>query len=365
MSRRVWNDARFQSLSAPQPNAQTLWFRLLTGPELTVIPGVIPTGAAGLAETMDWPLEGFREAFREVFREGLAEADWKARLVWVPKALKHNEPENPNVVRSWASTWAELPECGLKTTIWSALHDYAKSKGPQWLAAFSEACPKPFSKPLAKPFDNPSAKPLANQEQEQEQEQEQKQEQEQEQEQENHLAMQRVEKVKDTRPPSRTTRSARKALELPLPLRDVPVPPEVMRTNPFPEADTLGKLWALRLKALPPKEWPKSEAAERAQHAQLATAVEIHGAAAAASGILQAIGSGWRGFSAKWVAPDHSRGNGRGQPPPIHYPMGAAPDSATAIKAKALADQARREGQLRIDEFERRKAEEANRATGA
>lgn len=168
VSRRVWNDARFRSLSAPPPNGQTLWLRLLTGPELTVIPGVIPAGEAGLAEAIGWDLEGFREAFREVFREGLAEADWKARLIWVPKAIEHNDPESPNVVKSWAIAWDEVPECDLKIVIWQALHDHMQTKGGSWFTAFNEACPKPFGKASRKPL----AKAWANQEQEQEQEQE-------------------------------------------------------------------------------------------------------------------------------------------------------------------------------------------------
>lgn len=172
VSRRVWNDARFRSLSAPAPNGQTLWLRLLTGPELTVIPGVIPAGEAGLAEAIGWDLEGFREAFREVFREGLAEADWKARLIWVPKAIEHNDPESPNVVKSWAIAWDEVPECDLKSVIWQALHDHMQAKGGAWFTAFSEACPKPFGKPSPKPSFKPSVKAWANQEQEQEQEQE-------------------------------------------------------------------------------------------------------------------------------------------------------------------------------------------------
>ncbi len=28
----------------------------------------------------------------------MAEADWQARVVWLPHAIEHNEPESPNVV---------------------------------------------------------------------------------------------------------------------------------------------------------------------------------------------------------------------------------------------------------------------------
>jgi hypothetical protein len=67
-----------------------------------------------LAEELDWSGEEFREAFGEVSGKGLVKADWKARVVWIPKAVKYNQPESPNVVKSWRYTWDEIPECALK-----------------------------------------------------------------------------------------------------------------------------------------------------------------------------------------------------------------------------------------------------------
>ena len=74
----VWADAKFRALSSPNPNGQSLWLYLLTGPHTTQIPGLFTGGEAGLAEALGWPLEGFRKAFREVFSQGMVEADWKA-----------------------------------------------------------------------------------------------------------------------------------------------------------------------------------------------------------------------------------------------------------------------------------------------
>ncbi len=141
--RRMWNDARFMALSAAPPNGQTLFQRLLTGPELTNIPGVFAAGEAGLAEALGWSLEGFREAFGEVSREGLAKADWKARFVFVPKAIRHSKPESPNVVRSWKTAWDELPECSLKSEAFRAIRAYVKDLGEPFAQAFAQACPDP------------------------------------------------------------------------------------------------------------------------------------------------------------------------------------------------------------------------------
>ena len=161
VSRRIWGDERFQRLTPAPPNGQTLWLRLLTGPELTVIPGLFAIGEAALSEALGWPLEGFRKAFAEVSREGMVKADWKARLVWVPKALSHNRPESPNVVRSWGSVFAELPDSPLKTEAYQALKAFVEGMGEGFGKAFRQAFPEAF------------AKPSPNQEQEQEQEQEQ------------------------------------------------------------------------------------------------------------------------------------------------------------------------------------------------
>ncbi len=157
---KLWGDQKFRDLSSPLPNAQTLWLFLLTGPPTTRIPGLLSIGEAGLAESIGWDLEGFRKAFREVFSQGMAEADWQARFVWVPKAIFYNRPENPNVVKGWKDTWEEMPECELKLKAFQQLESFMKALGEAFLKAFREACCKPFRKPLA------------NQEQEQEQEQE-------------------------------------------------------------------------------------------------------------------------------------------------------------------------------------------------
>jgi len=154
--RRLWIDDGFRNLSAAPPNGQTLWLRLLTGTELTNIPGVIPVWEAGMAQALRWPIEGFREAFREVSEEGMAEADWDAGLVWVPKAISHNKPESPNVIRSWGSTWDLVPECELKVKIYLQLRAYVASLPDGFVKAFRQAI----------------ADPSRNQEQEQEQEQE-------------------------------------------------------------------------------------------------------------------------------------------------------------------------------------------------
>lgn len=173
---KTWSDNKFRELSAIPPCAQGLWFFLLTGPHTSPIPGLFRAGRAAMAEELEWELEAFDKAFTEVLDKGMAKADFKARIVWLPKALKHNKPESPNVVRSWHSELSLLPDCELKTEAIEAILEELKSIGSPYVDAFNDALGKTFVKPSIKASIKASTKPISktmpNQEQEQEQERE-------------------------------------------------------------------------------------------------------------------------------------------------------------------------------------------------
>lgn len=177
VSRRIWNDSAFRKLSQPSKESGAwLFLRLLTGPELTCIPGLFQAWEAGLAQALGWSLKGFRKAFAEVSGQGLARADWSTGLVWLPNAIKHNEPVSPNVVLSWKTAWDEMPECDLLAEAKEALRAWAEAKGPAWAEAFEKVAGKPSAKPSRKASPEPSPHPSPNQEQDQEQDQKQEQE---------------------------------------------------------------------------------------------------------------------------------------------------------------------------------------------
>lgn len=160
--RCAWGDEKFQRLSAPEPNAQTIWWRLLHGPEVGVVPGAIAAFAGGLADALHWRVEPFLERFAELTREGMAYADWKAGLVYLPNGISINSPDNPNMVKGWRATWAELPECPLKCEIYRGHELFLERLGKRYLEAFHYAC--------GNPSRNRFGNPLGNQDQEQEQE---------------------------------------------------------------------------------------------------------------------------------------------------------------------------------------------------
>lgn len=184
VSTGTWADRKVMNLSRMEPSGQAMFVMLLIGPQTTSMPGVQPVGRLAFSEMLEWEPEAFDKAFQEVFEQGLAKADWKARFVFVPKAIQHNLPQSPNVVKSWASTWARVPDCDLKREAWKTIFQALTALGKSFADAFKTACPLDFyddsevdEKPSAKASGKPSEKATDNQKQEKEQKQKQKQEQ--------------------------------------------------------------------------------------------------------------------------------------------------------------------------------------------
>jgi hypothetical protein len=142
ISKRIWSDSRFTRLSPLPASGQSLFLVLLVGPQTSNIPGVMTVGRAALAEQLGWEPGEFDAAWSEIQAEQMAEADWRARLIWLPRAVHHNAPQSPNVVRSWASTWAQITECDLKWRIWEAIHAELLERGIEWADEFADCCPR-------------------------------------------------------------------------------------------------------------------------------------------------------------------------------------------------------------------------------
>jgi hypothetical protein len=156
---RLWGDAKFRRLSEP---ARHLWLYLLTGPETTSLPGFLLGGSLHFAEALGWEPKPFHQRFGELLRERMAKADWEARFVWLPNALRYNPPANWNSIKSWATQWDLIPECELKV------------EAGQHLILFMEQLGKPF----VEPFLEPLLERIAQQEEEEDQDQEEDQDKE-------------------------------------------------------------------------------------------------------------------------------------------------------------------------------------------
>ena len=173
---RIWNDAKFSSLSHEDQRA---FLFILTHPNMTSI-GALRSSVDGLGAELGREPEEFRKGFQELLAKGLVKVDQKACLIWAPNFLKYNLPENPNVVKGWLSALDFVPECPLLLEIFEKARRCADSmfdkpgKGS-----------KPYDNPLksvcerlSKEFAEGARKSLAIQEQEQEQDKKEKVEKE-------------------------------------------------------------------------------------------------------------------------------------------------------------------------------------------
>jgi len=166
VSTGTWDDGLFRQLSEPAPNAQTLWLRLLCGPETTCVPGVVRATLGGLAERMGWPIEELRRCWEELVRAEMVEADFRDGVIWLPKAPKQrqNRPASPNAGTAWGRLVATLPEGRMREAIRDAYLEafgdaFGEGKGKAILDAFAKACGKPSAKPSAKASPKPRPKP--------------------------------------------------------------------------------------------------------------------------------------------------------------------------------------------------------------
>jgi hypothetical protein len=149
----IWNDDKFPFVS---DDCQLLFVHLLTTPFSTPF-GLYKASLEALAAEKRWPLPRYKKAFREAFQKGFAKYDDRHQVVYLPQFLKHNKPNNPNVLKAWWSIYEEIPPSPLKDEFFQSIKALVEGFGKAFQEAFAEAWRKPTRK----------------QEQEQEQEQEQ------------------------------------------------------------------------------------------------------------------------------------------------------------------------------------------------
>lgn len=137
---RIWNDAKFNSLSHLGKLAFLL---LITHPGMTML-GAMRATPEGLSAELKASPEAFREAFGEVLSKGLAEYDAEASCIWLPNFLKYQSAGSPNVIRNWVLQVEFIPECSLKTLAVAGLRAYAEGLNEAFAKAFREAFAKAF-----------------------------------------------------------------------------------------------------------------------------------------------------------------------------------------------------------------------------
>ncbi len=148
---QMWNDERFRSLS---DSGKLCFVFVLTHQNMTSI-GAMRATIPGLAAELGWSPEAFQEAFREAIEKGMLQHDETAAIVIAPNFLKHNPPESPNVVKSWAGQLELLPECRLQVECVERAKVFAEGMGK----GFSEALPEAFRKGMPNPEPEPEPEP--------------------------------------------------------------------------------------------------------------------------------------------------------------------------------------------------------------
>ncbi len=135
---RIWNDEKFRELS---DDGQLVFLFILTHPHMTSL-GAMRATVAGLAAEKGWPVERFEKAFAEALRQGMLEGCAEASFVGVPRFLKYNPPESPNVVKAWVSQWDMIPECELKGELQQRVKAFVEGLSKGFREALAKGCGK-------------------------------------------------------------------------------------------------------------------------------------------------------------------------------------------------------------------------------
>ncbi len=135
---KTWMDEKFCRLSKMPPSGQGLWFYLLTGPHTGPIPGLFRAGREGMAEDLEWDVADFDRAFDEISEQGMAKADFKAKLVWLPNAIRYNKPSSPAEVLAWRDDVYLLPDCRLKIAALLGIREDLQALGVHYVVTMDK-----------------------------------------------------------------------------------------------------------------------------------------------------------------------------------------------------------------------------------
>jgi len=127
----VWRDKEYRKqLTLEQRH---IWLHLLTSPTRTHFPGLLRTTIKEIAALVDLSPRKVAAALEEFKKLGWAEYDAEEELLYLPKALKYNPPDNEKQLIHWVRVWSSFPECYLTKLALDALR-YACELSPDLTA---------------------------------------------------------------------------------------------------------------------------------------------------------------------------------------------------------------------------------------
>ena len=166
VSRSVWSSERLLRLGPPPPDPVFLFLFLLTCEANGAMPGLLKMGAGSLADEFGWSYPEAVRCLGALEAEGMIEVSTRPPVVWLPKAIEHDQPTSVNAAKSWAKHFLGLPDCPLTRRALAKTLDGIASDAMRYAMRYAIAEGRPEACAM------PCAMPSATQEQEQEQEQE-------------------------------------------------------------------------------------------------------------------------------------------------------------------------------------------------
>ena len=118
----VWDDEVFVDLS---DLGRTIWFALLLGPQVTVLPGLQRGSVATIADTLRRPTDAVAAELALLDELGRVHLVDSKRVIWLPRGPKHHPAESPNHIKAWWRRWNEIPDCGPKWAHVARLKEHA------------------------------------------------------------------------------------------------------------------------------------------------------------------------------------------------------------------------------------------------
>lgn len=146
----IWDDEWFAKQS---DLTRSIWFLLLTGPQVLPIPGLQLGGPASMAEALRRGFETVSKPFQNLIDTGRIYYDPDHRIIRLPNAPKRNLPDNPNQILGWFDTWRSLPESPLKYDHIESLKQAISCVETERPEAFWGAWENSFGT-VSKPFPN-------------------------------------------------------------------------------------------------------------------------------------------------------------------------------------------------------------------
>lgn len=107
----LWDDDKFIDLD---DLTGKLWLLILTGPQVTSLPGLQRCDTHSLAKTLRRPVVSVAESLQKLSDLKMIRVDLSWGVFCIPSAPEHNPAASSYDIESWWKNWNKIPDCNLK-----------------------------------------------------------------------------------------------------------------------------------------------------------------------------------------------------------------------------------------------------------